>query len=71
MPTMTEQQIQAVFDRLGIGTEEDRRRLRNLAKPVPISDELHTPILLDAGSLQPLREKSHAKLAPTPERDQG
>jgi hypothetical protein len=71
MPTAAQERIQAAFDQLGLGTDADRQRFRNLGKTVSLSDECHFSIRLDTGSTSSIPEEANAKLARTAHRDQG
>lgn len=71
MPHLSHDHIQAVFDALGIGTETERQRFRDLATPIPRGDESYCPIRLDIGSSSPQPEDEHAKLASAAGRDKG
>ena len=60
MPPLSLEQIQTVFDELGLGTEAQRNRLRALAEPVPFGTETYCPIRLDIGSSPTLPEDRNA-----------
>jgi len=71
MPSSSQESIQAAFDQLGLGTDADRQRFRNLGKPVGLPDERHFSIRFDIGSTSSAPEGTDAKLAPAAGRDQG
>jgi len=71
MPTAAHERIQAAFDQLGLGTDADRQRFRNLGEPVSFSDERHFSIRFDRGSTSSAPEEKDAKLERVAHGDQG
>jgi hypothetical protein len=71
MRAFTRESIQAAFDRLGLGTDADRQRFRDLGIPQPLEDERYYPIRLDLGSMVTAQEEAHAELARVTDRHQG
>lgn len=69
MPRSSQESIQAAFDQLGLGTEEERLHFRNLAEPMNFTDAPGFSIRLDTESISPPSEGMHAKLAPAAPRD--
>ncbi len=71
MAQLTPEQIQSAFDDMGLGTDAQRTGFRELAIPLPLSDETYGPVRLDIGSFPTFMEDPDAKLAPVARRDQG
>ena len=71
MPTSSPDQIQVVFERLGLADEEQRQRFRDMASPIRLCADIYCPIRLDIVSSPLPVEDEDAKLAPVARRDQG